>query len=104
MKSELCRKKGEEVSSKTRATELTKKNSVNPTTETGNNTVCSHPLKSNKLKDTNKNYLKNAIDILEKAQENDTIMGKTIEKPEEKKGFWSFLNNFRCGKTDQNQN
>jgi len=63
---------------------------------TGNQTVCVNPLRSNK-NGNNKNYLKNALEILEKAEENNIV-----EKPKGNKGFWSFLDGFRCGRCDQN--
>jgi len=58
-------------------------------TAVGNNTVCVNPLKAKKQ------YLKTAMEILEKAEE-----GSVVERAPEKKGFWSFLNNFKCGKCD----
>jgi len=60
------------------------------------NTSFVNPLKKKSFTKENKKYLFNAIDILEKTQENKNVVTNLPEK----KSPWCFLNNFRCGKCD----
>lgn len=86
-----------EESHNPRITESLRKNISPVRKENLNNTSFVHPLKKKSLlKDNNKKYLFNAIDILEKTQENKNVVSHIPEK----KGIWGFLNNFRCGKCD----
>ncbi len=60
------------------------------------NTSFVNPLKKKSFTKENKKYLFNAIDILEKTQENKNVVTNLPEK----KSPWCFLSNFRCGKCD----